>query len=168
MITHNVKDLLDVRMRSEPRILVLHHTLEGRVAERTQQLQAANQSKSRFLAAASHDLLQPLNAARLFVAALGDRRLALPTRALVNQTSTALDSVEDLLEARFLLRCGRRRGGVHEREGKHRGEQYGVTISLCKTSRVDYKTMLADLGIDADTVAKYTKYDASIRVAVTA
>ncbi|KQN07081.1 hypothetical protein ASE85_18525 [Sphingobium sp. Leaf26] len=45
------------------------------------------------------DLLQPLNAARLFVAALGDRRLALPTRALVNQTSTALDSVEDLLEA---------------------------------------------------------------------
>jgi len=53
-------------------------------------------------------------------------------------------------------------------EGKHRGEQYGVTISLCKTSRVDYKAMLADLGIDADTVAKYTKYDASIRVAVTA
>ncbi|MEG3122376.1 hybrid sensor histidine kinase/response regulator [Sphingomonas sp. GB1N7] len=59
----------------------------------------ANISKTRFLAAASHDLLQPLNAARLFVAALGDRRLALPTRALVRQTGSALDSVEDLLEA---------------------------------------------------------------------
>ncbi|CAN5368744.1 hybrid sensor histidine kinase/response regulator [soil metagenome] len=59
----------------------------------------ANISKTRFLAAASHDLLQPLNAARLFVAALSDRRLALPTRALVRQTGSALDSVEDLLEA---------------------------------------------------------------------
>jgi two-component system, sensor histidine kinase len=59
----------------------------------------ANSSKTHFLAAASHDLLQPLNAARLFVAALGDRRLALPTRALVQQTGSALDSVEDLLEA---------------------------------------------------------------------
>ncbi|RVT93027.1 NahK/ErcS family hybrid sensor histidine kinase/response regulator [Sphingomonas crocodyli] len=59
----------------------------------------ANISKTRFLAAASHDLLQPLNAARLFVSALADRRLALPTRALVHQTGSALDSVEDLLEA---------------------------------------------------------------------
>jgi len=33
IITHNVADLLDVRMRPEPRILVLHHTLEGRIEE---------------------------------------------------------------------------------------------------------------------------------------
>ncbi|MFW2852662.1 NahK/ErcS family hybrid sensor histidine kinase/response regulator [Sphingomonas sp. TX0543] len=59
----------------------------------------ANLSKTRFLAAASHDLLQPLNAARLFVAALADRRLAAPTRALVRQAGSALDSVEELLEA---------------------------------------------------------------------
>ena len=59
----------------------------------------ANLSKTRFLAAASHDLLQPLNAARLFVAALGDRRLAPLARTLVRQTGSALDSVEDLLEA---------------------------------------------------------------------
>ena len=59
----------------------------------------ANVSKTQFLAAASHDLLQPLNAARLFVTALSDRRLALPTRALVRQTESALNSVEDLLEA---------------------------------------------------------------------
>jgi Na+/proline symporter/signal transduction histidine kinase/CheY-like chemotaxis protein len=53
--------------------------LEEKVAERTLQLSEANallaeatRSKTRFLAAASHDLIQPLNAARLFASALGE------------------------------------------------------------------------------------------------
>lgn len=53
--------------------------LEQKVAERTRQLSEANallaeatRSKTRFLAAASHDLIQPLNAARLFASALGE------------------------------------------------------------------------------------------------
>ncbi|WP_421992557.1 PAS-domain containing protein [Qipengyuania sp.] len=53
--------------------------LEEKVAERTEQLSRANsalseatRSKTRFLAAASHDLIQPLNAARLFTSALGE------------------------------------------------------------------------------------------------
>jgi hypothetical protein len=33
IITHNVADLLDVRDRREPRIRVLHHSLEGRIEE---------------------------------------------------------------------------------------------------------------------------------------
>ena len=33
IVTHNVTDLLDVRTRSEPRVLVLHHSLEGRIRE---------------------------------------------------------------------------------------------------------------------------------------
>jgi signal transduction histidine kinase len=73
--------------------------VEAALREAKTVAEQANISKTRFLAAASHDLLQPLNAARLFVAALGDRRLAPPTRALVRQTGAALDSVEDLLEA---------------------------------------------------------------------
>jgi signal transduction histidine kinase/CheY-like chemotaxis protein len=90
-------------------------TLERAVQERTAQLsevnrqlaeakdeaEHANLSKTRFLAAASHDLLQPLNAARLFVSALGEQHLAEASRALVGQASVALDSVEDLLEALF-------------------------------------------------------------------
>jgi len=90
-------------------------SLERAVEERTAQLsevnrqladakdeaEHANLSKTRFLAAASHDLLQPLNAARLFVSALGEQSLAENTRALVGQASVALDSVEDLLEALF-------------------------------------------------------------------
>ncbi|RIV83951.1 PAS domain-containing hybrid sensor histidine kinase/response regulator [Aurantiacibacter zhengii] len=53
--------------------------LEEKVAQRTAQLREANaaleqatRSKTRFLAAASHDLIQPLNAARLFASALGE------------------------------------------------------------------------------------------------
>ncbi|XUU60921.1 hybrid sensor histidine kinase/response regulator [Erythrobacter sp. HA6-11] len=53
--------------------------LQEKVTERTAQLskanealEAATQSKTRFLAAASHDLIQPLNAARLFASALGE------------------------------------------------------------------------------------------------
>ncbi|MEM6857471.1 MAG: PAS-domain containing protein [Pseudomonadota bacterium] len=53
--------------------------LEEKVAERTEQLREVNealaeatQSKTRFLATASHDLIQPLNAARLFASALGE------------------------------------------------------------------------------------------------
>ena len=45
-------------------------TLERKVEERTHQLELANLAKSRFLAAASHDLRQPLHALGLFVAQL--------------------------------------------------------------------------------------------------
>ncbi|WP_335682317.1 hybrid sensor histidine kinase/response regulator [Porphyrobacter sp. HT-58-2] len=71
------------------------------LAEAKDEAELANQSKTRFLAAASHDLLQPLNAARLFVSALDQKRLAESTRGLVDQTAIALDSVEDLLESLF-------------------------------------------------------------------
>jgi len=33
IIAHNTTDLLDVRSRPEPRLIVLHHTLEGRIQE---------------------------------------------------------------------------------------------------------------------------------------
>ena len=53
-------------------------------------------------------------------------------------------------------------------EGKHRGEKYGATVSLYQTTTVDYKKLLADLGVDADTVAKYTRHNAVLRITVTA
>ncbi len=57
----------------------------------------ANLSKTRFLAAASHDLLQPLNAARLFVSALSERELPEKESVLVSRIDGALASVEGLL-----------------------------------------------------------------------
>jgi two-component system, sensor histidine kinase len=59
----------------------------------------ANLSKTRFLAAASHDLLQPLNAARLFVSALADLRHAPRIRMLIDNVDASLHAVEDLLGA---------------------------------------------------------------------
>ncbi len=87
--------------------------LEQRVAERTHELsqlnvalteakgtaEAANQSKTRFLAAVSHDLMQPLNAARLFSAALShqDDSLSHEARQLVQHMDSSLRSAEDLI-----------------------------------------------------------------------
>ncbi len=69
-------DITEVKLASEE--LARHHYhLEDLVASRTVELtksrnkaEAAHQGKSRFLAAASHDLQQPLFAAQLFVAGL--------------------------------------------------------------------------------------------------
>ena len=79
--------------------------LEARVAERTAELtrataeaQAANLSKTKFLTAASHDLLQPLNAARLFVSAVDGEGLSEETQRLVERIDTSLGSVEELLK----------------------------------------------------------------------
>ncbi|GAB3682930.1 PAS domain-containing hybrid sensor histidine kinase/response regulator [Salinisphaera aquimarina] len=57
----------------------------------------ANLSKTRFLAAASHDLLQPLNAARLFAASARDSDVEQQTRALTNIQSS-LEAAQALLE----------------------------------------------------------------------
>ena len=78
--------------RQEQALLEAKQGLEARVAHRTaeltasleaqrlakQEAEAANTSKTRFFAAASHDLLQPLNAARLFVSALESQARAHP------------------------------------------------------------------------------------------
>jgi len=78
-------------------------TLEQRVVERTAELEAsraeaeaANLGKTRFIAAASHDLLQPLHAARLFTAAMIDRD---PANDLGGKIDASLGAVESLLDA---------------------------------------------------------------------
>ena len=78
-------------------------TLEQRVAGRTAELEAsraeaeaANLGKTRFIAAASHDLLQPLHAARLFTAAMIDRD---PGNDLGAKIDASLGAVESLLDA---------------------------------------------------------------------
>jgi hypothetical protein len=80
--------------------------LEERVTERTLALRAAlkeaeraNATKSRFVAAASHDLLQPLSAAKLFLASLETARGPEETRAIVERVRSAFESVEGILSA---------------------------------------------------------------------
>lgn len=61
--------------------------------------EVANRSKSTFLAAAGHDLLQPLNAARLLVSLLAEHSLAPGGLKLVEQVDRALASIEDLIKS---------------------------------------------------------------------
>ncbi len=56
-------------------------------------------SKTKFFAAANHDLLQPLAAARVFASALSERRLSPPNRELVRHALAALDSVDEMITA---------------------------------------------------------------------
>lgn len=69
---------------------------EARLREAKREAELANLSKTKFLAAVSHDLLQPLNAARLFTSAL----LEQPTSTgsgLIRNISNSLEDVENLL-----------------------------------------------------------------------
>jgi signal transduction histidine kinase len=88
-----------------------NENLERRVAERTAELlrlnealgdakakaDQANQDKTRFLAAASHDILQPLNAARLYASSLVERSQNEPDSKLARNIDASLDAVEEIL-----------------------------------------------------------------------
>jgi Na+/proline symporter/CheY-like chemotaxis protein len=90
-----------------------NETLERRVHERTEELtrlnaalarakgeaDAANISKTKFLAAASHDILQPLNAARLYVTSLIERRRGHEDSRLVDNIDASLEAVEEIIGA---------------------------------------------------------------------
>lgn len=73
--------------------------LESKVEERTRQLEAANQAKSRFVAAASHDLRQPLHALGLFVAQLHGKLRASERSQIVGRIEAALSAMNELFSA---------------------------------------------------------------------
>jgi Na+/proline symporter/C4-dicarboxylate-specific signal transduction histidine kinase/CheY-like chemotaxis protein len=104
-------DITDFK-RNEQALLDAKQGLEERVAHRTRELtasldaqraakqeaEAANMSKTRFFAAASHDLLQPLNAARLFVSALESQaRTHPPIQELASRIDASMRAAEELL-----------------------------------------------------------------------
>jgi PAS domain S-box-containing protein len=116
-ITERVNDQMRLRKLNEEleaRVLARTEALESvnaqlrdEIAERSlvqhalqeakEQAVAANQSKDKYLAAASHDLLQPMNAARLLVSTLRERSLATDDQHLVERIHVSLDSAEELL-----------------------------------------------------------------------
>lgn len=113
------------RKQAQQRLQSLNEQLEQRVSARTAELEqanqalqqqiiarelteqalreardaaeAANRSKDKYLAAASHDLLQPLNAARLLISTLRERALPAAEQHLVERSHQALEGAEDLL-----------------------------------------------------------------------
>ena len=119
-----VRDITERRQTADA-LHQAYQNLEGRVRERTAELtqlngqlvseievrkqvevhlrdakreaEDANLSKTKFLAAVSHDLLQPLNAARLFTGSLAEQSDVLQSLQLVKNISNSLDDVENLL-----------------------------------------------------------------------
>lgn len=111
------------RVEAEGELERINDALEGRVEERTAALtrvnselesarakaDAANRDKTRFLAAASHDLLQPLNAARLYTATLIERAGGTGLAELAHSIEASLNAVEEIMSA--LLDISRLDGG---------------------------------------------------------
>ncbi|MET0289424.1 MAG: PAS domain-containing hybrid sensor histidine kinase/response regulator [Pseudoxanthomonas sp.] len=75
-----------------------NENLEQRVTDRTREAEMAQQSKTRFLAAISHDVLQPLNAARLFTSALRFTDSFDEQRHLAERVDASLRAAEELLD----------------------------------------------------------------------
>ena len=104
-------------VQTEEALEAANEFLEKRVDERTAELQRlnaelasaktvaeeANLSKTRFLAAASHDILQPLNAARLYASSLAEGPARIggdDERAdLARKVDMSLEAVEEILGA---------------------------------------------------------------------
>jgi signal transduction histidine kinase len=104
-------DITDFK-RTEQALLEAKQTLEQRVVERTHELQLAleaqrdakrlaeetNATKTRFVAAASHDLLQPLNAARLFASALEEQSNDPAVLEIAGRIDSSMRAAEDVLD----------------------------------------------------------------------
>lgn len=99
------------RVEAERELARIAQSLERRVEERTSALtrvnaeleaarakaDAANRDKTRFLAAASHDLLQPLNAARLYTSTLIERAGGAGLGELAHSIEASLTAVEEIM-----------------------------------------------------------------------
>jgi Na+/proline symporter/signal transduction histidine kinase len=104
---------ITARVASDRSMLRMNEMLEQRVNERTTELRRvndelvrtqrlaedANIGKTRFLAAAGHDILQPLNAARLYSSSLNERLGQAGNEAIVSNIESSLDAVESILGA---------------------------------------------------------------------
>ena len=115
-------------VKAEEALAAANESLERRVQERTEELTRvahelarakavaddANVSKTRFLAAASHDILQPLNAARLFTTSLMERERSAGDAGLAGNIDASLEAVEDILGA--LLEISRLDAGALKAE----------------------------------------------------
>jgi Na+/proline symporter/signal transduction histidine kinase len=114
--THALRELAEAKEHLEQRVLERtetiskinqelvaeierHKVTENKLMHAKAEAETANASKTRFLALASHDILQPLNAARLFTEALShEQSMATETRVqTLHQLDSALNATEELI-----------------------------------------------------------------------
>ncbi len=159
-------------VEAEEALAATNETLERRVRERTIELEKLNEelarakadaddaniSKTRFLAAASHDLLQPLNAARLYASSLVERipagEAVAVERRLARNVDASLEAVEDILTA--LLDISRLDAGAMKVElSRFRVEDMFSQLRiefepLAREKGLDLRLLPSSLGISSD------------------
>src|SRR5690554_1252631 len=96
--------------RVERELREINETLEQRVTERTHEAEMAQESRTRFLTAVSHDVLQPINAARLFSSALRESETMQEQNHLAERIDASLRAAEELLDG--LLDVSRLDAGI--------------------------------------------------------
>jgi len=131
----DITDLVDTQRQLER----MNAELEQRVNERTHELleakqaeERAHQSKTRFFAAVSHDLMQPFNAATLFCEML-QQRVSDDNRQLAEHIHQSLHHAEELLT--MLLEMTRLEAG-NLRVNKQQVALRDVLAPLVESSRV--------------------------------
>ncbi|WP_274630108.1 PAS domain-containing hybrid sensor histidine kinase/response regulator [Arvimicrobium flavum] len=104
---------ISARVAADRALKQANESLELRVQNRTAELtrvneelaqaqmlaEEANLGKTRFLAAAGHDILQPLNAARLYASSLMEKAGRGPIKEAAGSIESSLESVETILGA---------------------------------------------------------------------
>lgn len=167
------QDITERRM-AEIALKETNETLEERVRERTQALseanaalrqenrvraeaeqalrqakqvaEDANASKTRFLAAASHDLLQPLNAARLFTSALAQEVDATDMKRTIGHIDGSLQAAEELLGT--LLDISKLDAGALTPRRSH-----FALADILRPLRAEFEVMAENRGLDLTVVS---------------
>ncbi|WP_316859020.1 PAS domain-containing hybrid sensor histidine kinase/response regulator [uncultured Cohaesibacter sp.] len=154
------------RVRAERALETANESLERRVKDRTRELMHLNDalrsakleaeeasiSKTRFLAAAGHDIMQPMNAARLYTTALVNRLEALTkvdeentglaeSAVMANNIDSSLEAVEDILAA--LLDIARLDSGAM----KPQLSAFPIDEMLDRM-RIDFEPMAKEKGLE--------------------
>ncbi len=138
---------ITVHRQAEQALREANTSLERRVEKSTAKLDdltarliEANHSKTRFLAATSHDLMQPLNAAKLFASTLAQKQLNDEQQQLLDHLEGALQSSEDVLSVLVeiaKLDAGAMEPGVHPIE----------LASVLKPLTDEFTALAADKGL---------------------
>jgi len=98
----DVSAFIDTQQQLEQRVderTAALQRLNAQLQQAQQQLEQSAQAKTRFFAAASHDLMQPFNASALFASLLRDKQTEPELKQLSQNLISSLNSAEELLGA---------------------------------------------------------------------
>lgn len=159
---------ITVFRQAEKALKETNESLEFRVHERTKELEKLNQrlvgatqsaekashSKTRLLAAVSHDLMQPLNAARLFASSLSEVAKDGETKKISGHIESALGAAEELIGDLLdisRLEAGKLETNVHGFSLHHMLSNLEAEFgALAKQQGIDFSVIHSNVVVESD------------------